>query len=138
GVTGNHPVYQWYGSSGLLVNNSRISGATTANLTISNAFGSDAGSYHVVVTNAFNSATSASATLTVITNPGLVTPPGNLTNIQADDVMLSVQVSGVGLNYQWWLTNVLGTNAIPGATYSTYSRLVVQTNDAGNYTVVIT
>lgn len=138
GVTGNHPVYQWYGSGGPLVNGSGFGGATTSNLTISAITGSDAGNYDVVVANAFNSVSSTLATLTVITNPGVRTRPGNHTNIQADDVTLSVGASGFGLCYQWWLTNSLGTNAIPGATNSTYLKLVVQTNDAGNYAVVIT
>lgn len=137
-VGGHHGVFQWYGPSGALVNGSQISGATTTNVTISNIAGSDAGNYYVVATNLFNCVTSTPATLTVITNPALVTPPANLTNIQADDVTFSVGVNGVDLFYQWWLTNNLETNAIPGATNASYTQLVVQTNDAGTYAVVIT
>lgn len=138
-VGGHHGVFQWYGPGGALTDGSGgISGATTTNVTISNLAGSDAGYYYIVATNLFNCITSVPAQLVVITNPDLLTPPNNLTNIQADDVTITDRVSGVDLFYQWSLITNSVTNAIPGATNAFYTKLVVQTNDAGSYEVVIT
>ncbi len=57
-------VYRWNGPSGVLNNGGRISGATTANLAISNFQISDNGNYFAVVTNSFGAATSVSANVT--------------------------------------------------------------------------
>ena len=56
--------YRWHGPSGALNNGGRISGATTANLAISNFQISDNGDYFAVVTNAFGTATSVTANVT--------------------------------------------------------------------------
>ncbi|MDE3098333.1 MAG: cadherin-like domain-containing protein, partial [Verrucomicrobiota bacterium] len=138
GTTGTYPVYQWYGNGVALQNGGRIGGANAATLTITNVAGTDAGGYKATVTNLFGSLSSSTATLTVITNPWVVTAPAGLTATQADDVTLSVTATGYKLFYQWWLTNSLVTNCIPGATNSSYAKLVVQTNDAGMYSVTIT
>jgi uncharacterized repeat protein (TIGR02543 family) len=69
-ATGDEPLsYQWKKDGDNLTDGGRISGATTATLTISNAQASDAGSYTVVVTNAAGSVTSDAATLTVNAAP---------------------------------------------------------------------
>lgn len=57
--------YQWYDGAMALSNGSEISGATTANLTLSSTLLSQAGSYKVVVTNSVNSVTSQVAVVTV-------------------------------------------------------------------------
>lgn len=137
-ISGNYPSYQWL-RNGVNAYGGEIDGATGSTDTFYRVTGSSAGNYTVVVANLFNSVTSSPpAVLTVITNPGVSTQPGNVTNIQGNDVALSVTAGGTGLNYQWWLTNSLGTNAIPGATNATYRRLAVQTNDAGAYGVIVT
>jgi hypothetical protein len=60
-ATGTDPLaYQWRR------NGSTLTGVTTASYTITNAQTTDAASYDVVVTNAAGSATSAAATLTVL------------------------------------------------------------------------
>jgi hypothetical protein len=133
GVSGNYLVYQWYANSVALNNGSRITGATGSTLTLSNVIASDANSYFAVVSNLFGSVTCSPATLTVITNPWVASSPTNMTVIQSDDVTLSVIANGVGLGYQWWLTNGLVTNAVSGATNANYTKLVVQTSDAGQY-----
>ena len=136
GVSGNYLVYQWYGNGVPLSNGARITGATSSTVTISSAAGSDTGSYYVIVTNLFGSVTSSSVTLTVITNPAIASPPTDTTAIQSDDVTFSVSASGSGIGYQWWLTNSLETNLV--ATTQNYTKLVVQTNDAGHYSVIVT
>jgi RHS repeat-associated protein len=136
-VSGNYLTYKWSANGVALNNSTHIAGATSSTVTVSNILGSDAGTYSVVVSNLFGTV-NASASLIVITNPWVSSPPTNTTAIQSDDVALSVAASGFALNYQWWFTNSLVTNSIPGATNSTYAKLVVQTNDAGHYSVVIT
>lgn len=53
--------YEWHGPSGILSNGGKISGATTANLAISNFQVTENGDYFVVVTNTFGTATSGTA-----------------------------------------------------------------------------
>jgi glucose/arabinose dehydrogenase len=72
-ATGTAPLsYQWQKLNGAtwasVANSSRISGATTATLTIDDAVLGDAGSYRVIVSNAEGSDTSAAADLTVTVN----------------------------------------------------------------------
>jgi RHS repeat-associated protein len=136
-VGGTYLSYQWAKNGANLANGGRISGATSNILTLSSLVGSDAGNYSVQATNLFGSV-SSSASLTVITNPFITVPPTSTNIVQSEDFTLSVTAGGNGLSYQWWLTNNLVTNAIPGATASTYNKLVAQTNDAGHYSVVIT
>jgi hypothetical protein len=65
-AAGTEPfAYQWRKDSTNLVDWGRISGATTATLTIANCQASDAGSYDVIVTNAAGAVTSEPAVLTV-------------------------------------------------------------------------
>ncbi|HNQ90340.1 MAG TPA: immunoglobulin domain-containing protein [Verrucomicrobiota bacterium] len=61
--------YQWTKDGLTLVDEGRVSGSTTATLTISNIAPQDAGVYAVTVTNAAGSASSQGATLTLYT-PG--------------------------------------------------------------------
>lgn len=56
--------YQWYKASTPVTDGGRVSGATTATMTITNYEIGDAGVYHVVVTNTKGSTTSEDATIT--------------------------------------------------------------------------
>jgi hypothetical protein len=58
--------YQWSTNSVNLTNNTHLSGATTATLTITNIQPTDAGTYTVVVSNIFGFTVTDSATLTVV------------------------------------------------------------------------
>ena len=65
-ASGTAPLsYQWKKGGVNLSNDGRISGATTATLTLTNVQASDAGSYTVVVSNSVGNATSDAATLRV-------------------------------------------------------------------------
>jgi sugar lactone lactonase YvrE len=65
--------YQWQKDGVKLVNDARISGAKTANLSITPAQFNDSGQYSVIVTNDGGSVTSSSVLLSVsITNPPVV------------------------------------------------------------------
>jgi alpha-tubulin suppressor-like RCC1 family protein len=61
--------YQWYYNNHSLTNGGRISGATSASLTISNAQPADGGSYFVVVSAAGISITSAPPVLLTVPQP---------------------------------------------------------------------
>ena len=100
---------------------------------------SDATNYYVVITNLFNSAASSPMMLTVITSPGLGTnllPSENIT--QSEDLTLTFDVTNPPpLSFQWYFSNSVNTNIQIG-TGSTYSQLVVQTNNTGLYSVTAT
>ncbi|MFN7140121.1 MAG: fibronectin type III domain-containing protein, partial [Limisphaerales bacterium] len=66
--------------------------------------------------------------------PGIITPPQNQTVSKGAAVTFTVAASGTSpLSYQWRFNNV----NIPGATLSSYTRSNVQTNDAGQYAVIV-
>jgi uncharacterized delta-60 repeat protein len=67
-ASGSGPLsYQWRKSSVNLVNGGNVSGTSSATLALANVQSVDAANYQVVVTNVSGSATSAVATLTVVT-----------------------------------------------------------------------
>lgn len=64
-ASGNQLTYQWQKDNVNLVDDSRITGATTAQLSISNVSDLDNGNYTAIVTNSAGTVTSDIATLTV-------------------------------------------------------------------------
>jgi uncharacterized repeat protein (TIGR02543 family) len=128
GASGTGLSYQWS------FNSSKISGATSATLTVANVSASNAGTYGVTVTNSAGSVTSSPATLTVIVPPAIVTQPASETNGVGSTATFTVVATGTSPAYQWKFN---GTN-IAGATASVYSKTNVQTTNAGSYTVAIT
>ena len=74
-VAGSLPLsYRWYRGAVALSDGGRVSGATSAILTLSMVTPNDAGAYSMVVTNEYGRATSQPATLTVRA-PTETTPP---------------------------------------------------------------
>lgn len=130
-ATGTAPfTYQWR-KGGVA-----LTGATNATLTLTNAQPSDAGGYDVIVTNSAGSATSNSATLTVlVVAPAISTPPSSFTTTAGQNVTLSVVATGSApLTYQWRKNGA----AITGATNATFTLANIQPVDAGNYDVIVT
>jgi RHS repeat-associated protein len=74
-------------------------------------------------------------TLTVTDAPvALSGPPATLTKNAGDTMSIGVVASGTSpFSYQWYFNG----NAIPGATSSNYTKLVVQQADQGSYWVVV-
>ena len=67
--------YQWLFNGVNLVSGGNVSGATTTNLTLSNAHQAQAGVYSVVVSNSAGHVTSAPAQLIVSAPPVIMSPP---------------------------------------------------------------
>jgi hypothetical protein len=151
-ATGTAPLsYQWQVDGTNLVNGSikngaAISGATTANLTIKNAQTNNSGNYTVIVTNYGGSVTSSNAFLTVASLPMITVQPTNQALAVGSKATFTVTAVGTApLSYQW---QVNGTNlvngsikngpTISGATTASLTIKNAQTNNSGNYTVVVT
>lgn len=118
--------YQW-AKNGL-----KLSGATSATLTIQKASLLDAGSYVVVVSNSAGSQTSAAATLTV--GPSITSQPANFSVPIAGTAQFSVTAIGSPmLSYQWYFNGV----AIAGENGAAVAINNAQTIDAGNYSVKV-
>ena len=132
-ASGTAPLtYQWKKAG------SAISGATNASYTIASTTTADAGSYTCVVTNSGGSTTSNAATLTVNSGtvaPSISTQPSNVTVTAGARATLSVVATGTApLTYQWKKSS----QAISGATDSSYTIAVTQTTDSGSYTCTVT
>jgi hypothetical protein len=125
-----------------LIDDSRITGTNTPELTIASVQKTDAGLYDVVVTDC-RSSTSAAAYLSVTCPLMVSTPPEPQSASVGDAATLSVGVSGeTGTpRYAWRKNNVALQDDgfhIVGSDSATLVISPVGTRDAGGYTVVIT
>ncbi|HEY3762234.1 MAG TPA: immunoglobulin domain-containing protein [Verrucomicrobiae bacterium] len=134
-TSGSTPNYQWlFNGTNALANGTNISGATTATLTISNVFGTNAGFYSVVVSNAAGTQTSASAALVVV-DPIITVQPVGVTNFDGTTANFSVTAVGTApLSYQWYVDGYI----LDGSTNSILTLPDIENSDEGEYTVVIT
>jgi hypothetical protein len=134
--------YHWQFNGTNLVNGGRISGATDATLTITNAQTTNTGIYTVVVTNVVGSATSSNAFLNVTNIPPVITlQPTNQTVGAGTNVNLVVTATGTApLGYQWQTNgvNLVNGGNISGATSNVLTISNVKTNNGGDYSVVVT
>jgi hypothetical protein len=147
-VIGTVPLhYQWWDGTNLVKNRTvtngpTISGATSNVLTIGNAQTTNSGNYTVIVTNIDGAVTSSVALLTVTNIPPAITrQPMSQTNGGGTTVTLAVTATGTApLKYQWQMngTNLVNGGHISGATSNTLTISAVQTNNNGNYTVIVT
>ena len=130
GITGSAPFsYQWRRDG------TNLAGATSSSYTVTNVQTIHEGDYSVVVTNVADGVTSDDAFLVVNLPPYIGGQPEGQSVIRGHDATFSVTTGGTEpLSYQWRCN---GTN-ITGATSDTYTRVSVQTNDAGSYSVVVT
>ena len=138
--------YQWKVNGTNLVDGGNISGSTTNVLIINPAQTTNSGNYTVIVTNIAGSATSSVAVLTVASSPVIVMQPTNQVSAVGSNATFAVTAVGIlPLSYQW---RVNGTNLanggqadgsiISGAITNVLTISNAQTNDSGNYTVIVT
>jgi len=126
--------YQWYfGNPG---SGTPLPGQTSTSLVLSSIQPGNAGNYYVVVTNSTSSATSAVATLTVYRAPLIVQHPSPTSSTRAIGEGISYSVvanAALPVSYYWRTNGVI----IPGATAATLNLLNVQSNNAANYSVLV-
>ena len=104
--------------------------------TINNAGAINAGNYTVVISSPFGSVTSVVATLTVAAPGVITTQPASQIAVAGTRSSFSAAVAGSGpFGYEWYFA---GTNLLQSGTNSTLTLPNVSTNNAGNYTVVVT
>ncbi len=121
--------YQW------LFNGVALSSATNSALTLASAQPTDAGGYSVAVSNAGGSVTSQVADLTVNVPATITNQPQSQAVAIGQNTTFSVGATGTGtLQYQWYCN---GTKKGPQGPNPTLALNNVQTNNAGNYTVVV-
>jgi pectate lyase len=124
--------YQWFFNT-----NTPVGDGTNATLTFASAQFTNSGDYFVIVSNVFGVVTSDVATLTVSlpTEPSIVTQPQNVTVLPGQTATFSVVAGGTApLSYQWYFnTNTVLTNA----TDSTLTLTNAQPVNAGYYSVLI-
>jgi hypothetical protein len=132
-ATGSAPTYRWQLNETDLINGVKVSGATTATLSISNVLAIDAGSYRVIVANSQGSVTSSVAVLTVL-DPAVNTQPVSRTNLAGDNANFFVRAAGtIPLSYQWRFN---GTDIADG-TLSSLNVGPLQATNQGSYSVVV-
>ncbi|MGO8701301.1 MAG: immunoglobulin domain-containing protein [Limisphaerales bacterium] len=131
-ATGSSLSFQWQLNNTKLTDSASVSGATTPTLTLSNVFGSNAGSYTVIITNSGGATNSIPAVLTVA-DPWLTAQPAGRTYLPGETIALSVGAIGTQPAYQWTLNGA----TISGAT----NRLFVTSNavvgQSGHYAAIV-
>ncbi len=129
--------YQWFNGTTALTDGGKISGSSSATLSITNVLAADAGSYSVTVTNSLGSTNSSTAVLTVI-DPGLTTQPTNQTIFLGASAVFNVSATGTGtLSYQWSKGATVLSNGgdLVGTTTTSLTVTNAASSDAGTYTV---
>ena len=109
--------YQWRLGGTSLLNDGRVSGATTPNLVLASVQPADAGDYTVVVTNLYGSVTSSAAGLTVM-SPGRFTSFGYSPGLGS---MLIFQDATVGWPYRIQVSTSLAQGSWTDWLWFTYN-----------------
>ncbi len=133
--------YQWYLGSTPLVDNGRVSGANSPDLSISSSRAADEGNYRVIVTNSVGGIASQWAALTLIKPPTIISNPVSQSVSVGTTAIMSVSAIGSPpLFYQWCFNGAdLASNSrIVGTGTATLTVTNLQLADAGKYTVVVT
>ncbi|MBN2663802.1 MAG: immunoglobulin domain-containing protein [Bacteroidales bacterium] len=125
---GSNLTYQWY------KNTVSISGATSADYTISGITIADAGDFYCEVTGDCGVVTSNTVSLTVNDATSIATQPVGTTICEGTDYTLSVAANGGTLTYQWYLDGSM----ISGANSADYEIIAATDADAGDYTCEVT
>lgn len=141
-ATGTAPLsYQWLRNGEPLTNSARISGTTSATLSVSGALTNDNGSYQVQVTNMAGMVTSTAATLTILEQVSIVQQPQPLSVIVGSNAVFQVTAAGdQPIGYSWRVNgSVLQNNSMfSGVNTPTLTISGVTIFQAATYTVLVT
>ncbi|HEX2920698.1 MAG TPA: immunoglobulin domain-containing protein [Bacteroidales bacterium] len=139
-ATGVNIRYQWYKGGSQLINSGRISGATTANLTISNVQLTDQDSYSCTIEDNCNTINSPAVTLTVKEKVVISQQPQNMTVCEGQNAFFEVRARGFNLTYQWRKdgSNIDDDGNISGTKTSVLVINNVVYADRGVYTCQVT
>lgn len=135
-TTGTEPLsYQWRKNDVSLLNDGRVTGATTATLSITNVQATDSAAYYAVVVNPFGATNSSTAMLTIDSASATITgqPTRQVVSV-GEAASFTVTATGVPApSYQWRKNG----NAITGATNAIYAIASATTSDTGYYSVIV-
>ncbi|HET9529778.1 MAG TPA: S-layer homology domain-containing protein, partial [Blastocatellia bacterium] len=134
-ASGSGLSFQWRRNGVNLSDGGNVFGATTDTLTINPTAPADVASYDVVVTNSFGvTATSAEASLTLLSQTQISSQPSSAIRCEGESVTFSVIASGTNISFQW---RKGGVN-IPAATANSFTIDPLAATDSGSYDVVVT
>ncbi|MDP4227304.1 MAG: immunoglobulin domain-containing protein, partial [Bacteroidota bacterium] len=134
GVTGTNVTYQWKKDGSALGNGGRISGANTANLTISGLTAADAGNYICVVSGSCGNVINSDPSTLLVNEPVVITDqPVSQSACVGDNKYFGVTATGSNLQYQWKKNGI----NINGATSNQLVLSSVVASDAGTYSCLI-
>jgi hypothetical protein len=138
---GTNITYQWRMGTLDLIDDARISGSTTANLTIDNITESDSGEYNVVISGVcMPDAISNNVRLYVGTIPTITTQPSGQRVCAGEYATFSVIATGSNYGYRWrrGTVDLVNGENISGANTRVLTILPVNSGDAANdYNVLI-
>jgi hypothetical protein len=133
--------YQWQRNGGNLTNGGRITGATSATLTIAGLTAGDKGTYSVIIINDHGQIVSDGVILTIQLPPSITTPPSAATLARGKTATFKVTAAGdKPLTYLWQRNGANLTNGgnVSGVKTATLTIKKVTLANAGNYRVVVT
>ncbi len=141
-VTGDAPLsYQWFFNGTRLTDGGQFSGTATTNLTIANLQFTNNGNFVLLATNLVGSAISTQAVLTVLSPPAIALQPTGLNVLLGSNANFSAVAAGTApLSYQWYFNGTSLTNGgrVSGSMTTNLNLATVQTNDAGQYQLIVT
>jgi hypothetical protein len=137
------PTVQWQSSSDGGASYANISGAKSASYSFTTAAAADGEQFRAVFTNTQGSATSATATLTLLaplTAPTISTDPSDQTEPSGNAVTFTVAATGNPTPTIQWQSSADGTTFtdIAGATSATLSFTATSDQDGALYRAVLT
>ncbi|MBN1117544.1 MAG: immunoglobulin domain-containing protein [Bacteroidales bacterium] len=137
---GDNLTYTWSKGGAVLSNGGNISGATTADLTISNAASTNIGSYTCQVNGICGSDNSIIAQLVVEESTEITLEPVDATGCNGDNITFSVLANGAGLSYQWQKDggNISDGGTLSGTNTPNMSISGLDPTDDGSYVCIVT
>jgi hypothetical protein len=126
--------YQWQKNGSSISDDGTYSGTSSDILTVSNISSAEEANYSVIVTSSVGTATSSSASLTVVTPLTITAQPVSRTVTAGSKATFAVGVAGSGPLSHEWRRN--GT-PIPDANGFAYTVTNAQIANEGGYSVVV-